>query len=329
VFEGLGRGTRNTPSLWNVAYQRWFFWDGRVDSLWAQAAQPIENAIELGGDRAQVARLFAGDPTLRASYEELFGALPDLTGVPEHARPVAGEPQNPEQRAWAALDEARQRALTRVIANAGKALEAYERKLVRRDAPFDRFVAALDKGDRDAANAALSDSAQRGLQLFIGKGNCRLCHGGASFSDGEFHNIGVPPLGGGLPTDGARYDGVARVKADALNAAGEFSDAREGERALQLRTLVQSPQNFGEWRTPSLRNVALSPPYMHQGQFASLRDVLHFYSTLEGATQVGHHQEQVLKPLQLEPQEIEDLVAFLESLTGDPPPRAWLEAPRE
>jgi cytochrome c peroxidase len=139
----------------------------------------------------------------------------------------------------------------------------------------------------------------------------------------------VPPLGGGAPADPARYGGIERVKADELNAAGEFSDRRDGERALQLRTLVQSPQNFGEWRTPSLRNVALSPPYMHQGQFASLRDVVRFYSTLEGATQVGHHQEQVLKPLQLSPQEIDDLVAFLEALTGDAPPQAWIDAPRE
>ena len=308
VFEGLGRGTRHSPSLWNVAYQRWFFWDGRADSLWAQAVQPLESTLEMGGDRAHTARVVAGDPALRAAYEELFGALPDVAALPEHAKPVANDADDPAHKAWLALGDGQRRALNGFIANFGKALEAYERTLVRREAPFDRFVA----GDA----SALTPSAQRGAKLFIGRANCRSCHGGPSFSDGEFHNIGVPPLGGGRPTDPGRYAGVERVQGDPFNARSEFSDDRRGEHALQLETLVQTPQAFGEFRAPSLRNVALSPPYMHQGQFATLRDVLRYYSTLEGATQVGHHQELTLRPLDLSPAEIEDLVAFLESLTG-------------
>jgi cytochrome c peroxidase len=319
VFEGLGRGDRHSPSLWNVAYQRWFFWDGRADSLWAQAVQPLESEIEMGFDRVALARLVAGDATLRAEYEPLFGALPETASWPEHAKPMPAAENDPRHRQWLSMSAEARDAASRVAANVGKALEAYERKLLRRDAPFDRFVA----GDASALSAA----AQRGWKLFSGKANCRRCHGGPNFSDGEFHNIGIPPLGGGLPRDPARYAGIERLKRDPFNALGEYSDDRSGAAALQLETLVHNPQAFGEFRTPSLRNVALSPPYMHQGQFATLADVLHFYSTLEGVTQVGHHQEQTLVALELTAQESADLVAFLENLTGAEPDREWL-APR-
>jgi cytochrome c peroxidase len=320
TFEGLAKGERHSPSLWNVAYQRWLFWDGRADSLWAQAVQPLESPLEMGGDRVHLARTIAGDPALRAEYEALFGPLPELGHWPAHARPDerAGDAAH---GAWLAMQADDRREASRVAANFGKALAAYERRLVRRESPFDRFAA----GDA----AALDASQQRGLALFLGKAGCRSCHGGPAFSDGEFHNVGVPPLGGGAPTDPGRYEGVERVLADPFNARSEFSDERGGERALQLETLSRTPQSFGEYRTPSLRNVALSPPYMHQGQFATLREVVRYYSTLEGATQVGHHQEQTLRPLGLDPQEQDDLVRFLESLTGAPPDASLLAPPPE
>ncbi|MFM7297787.1 MAG: cytochrome-c peroxidase [Planctomycetota bacterium] len=315
---GLARTVRHSPSLWNVAQQRWFFWDGRADSLWAQAVQPLENPKEMGFDRVSLARALRGDATLRAEYEQLFGALPDVASWPERAAP--GDDASERAAAWKHMSADEQRAASRVAANFGKALEAYERRLVRDDAPFDRFVA----GDA----TALSESAQRGWKLFAGRGNCRSCHSGPAFTDGEFHNIGIPPLAGGEPEDPARYAGIDLVREDPFNAQGEFSDAREGDAALELEVLERTPQNFGEYRTPSLRNVALTAPYMHEGQMKSLADVVHFYSTLEGATQIGHHQEQVLQPLKLSASEAADLVAFLESLTGTPPPAALL-APLE
>ena len=311
---GLGRTTRNSPSLWNVAQQRWFFWDGRADSLWAQAVQPLENPVEMGFDRVSLARTLRADVTLRAEYEQLFGALPDVSGWPERAAP--GEDGSELATAWKRMGAEERRAASRVAANFGKALEAYERRLVRGDAPFDRFVA----GDA----TALSDSARRGWKLFAGRGNCRSCHSGPAFSDGEFHNIGIPSLAGGKPEDPARYAGIDLVCDDPFNAQGEFSDARAGDGALALETLERTPQNFGEYRTPSLRNVALTAPYMHEGQMKSLAEVVNFYSTLEGATPVGHHQEQVLQPLKLAANEAADLVAFLECLTGAPPPAALL-----
>lgn len=311
---GIGRTGRHSPSLWNVAQQRWFFWDGRADSLWAQAVQPLENPAEMGFDRVALARLLKGDSKLSSEYEALFGKLPDTSKWPEHARPATAD--DPQGAAWLAMNDDERHAASQVAANFGKTLEAYERRLVRTNSPFDRFVA----GDE----TALSESARRGWKLFAGRGNCRSCHSGPNFSDGEFHNIGIPPLGGGKPEDPARYRGVELVLADPLNALGAFSDDRKGDAALALQTLERLPQSFGEYRTPSLRNVALSAPYMHQGQFRTLTEVVHFYSTLEGATQVGHHQEQVLKPLELSPQEALDLIAFLESLSGEPPAKERL-----
>lgn len=289
VGEGLGPLERNTPALWNVAYQRWYFWDGRADTLWAQALQPTENELELGASRASVAQLIAGDEVLASEYEAVFGPLPD--------EPV-GE------------------ALERVFANYGKALAAYERQLVSRRSAFDVYVEGLREDD-EAKRAALSPSEVRGLKIFLGKGRCRMCHAGPNFSDGEFHGTGVAPLGGGDLFDPARYDGVRAVLADPFNALGRHSDARGGAAAEKLETLASGPETWGEFKTPTLRNVARTAPYMHQGQFATIAEVVLFYSTLKGSAPPGHHQEQVLKPLELSAREQSDLVAFLESLTDE------------
>ena len=287
------KGARHVPALVNLAWQRWFFWDGRVDSLWAQARQPIESPDELGGSREALARLLALDPTLAREYEALLGAR-----APDH-EPV------------------------RVLANAGKALAAYLRRLESRDSAFDRYAAALAKGDEEAM-AAYPASARRGLSIFVGRGNCSLCHAGPNFSDAEFHDTGLAPLGGGKLFDAGRMAGVEKLLADPFNAAGAFSDERDGERARELATLARGSGLWGQFKTPTLRSVALSPPYMHQGQLATLRDVVRFYSTLEGGVPAGHHREQVLKPLELTEPEIDDLVAFLESLTGAPLPEELL-----
>jgi cytochrome c peroxidase len=236
-----------------------------------------------------VARLIAGDGELRGEYEAIFGPLPGG---------LEGD------------------ALDRVFANYGKALAAYQRRLVSRRAPFDVFVEGLREDDAEK-RAALTPAQVRGLALFVGKGRCRMCHAGPNFSDGEFHGTGVAPLGGGDPFDPARYEGVRAVLNDPFNALGPHSDARAGAAAEKLETLARGPETWGEFKTPTLRNVARTAPYMHQGQFASLADVVRFYSTLEGSAPPGHHQEQVLQPLELTEDEQADLIAFLESLTDE------------
>lgn len=329
---GLGPLPRHTPTLWNVAYQRWFFWDGRADSLWSQVVQPIENPIEMGGTRVRVARRIAEDASLRSAYEALFGSLPDFSDrvrFPDDAAPDAARPDSPRRAKWLAMSESDRDAATRVIVNVGKAIEAYERKLTAPESPFDRFVRGLREDRADLRNA-ISESAQRGLKLFIGRANCRSCHVGPAFTDHEFHSIFVPPRSGGEPTDPGRHDGTRLLLADPLNALGPYSDDREGAAAQRLRYLVNRPENWGLFKTPSLRNVARTAPYMHQGQFESLERVIEFYSTLEGAISVGHHaREMVLQPLRLTDEEKRDLVAFLESLTSDAPAGDWLTPPTD
>ncbi len=329
IFEGLGPGERHTQALWNVAYNRWYFWDGRADSLWSQAIKPLENPIEMGFSRVDLVRRIAADDRLRAAYVAIFGALPDVSDeqrFPRGARPLSERPSDPGHKAWSAMRDDDKRAVNGVLASAGKALAAYERKLVSHDAPFDRFVAGLADGDA-AKLAALSESARRGLRLFVGKANCRACHGGPNFSDGEFHNNRIRPLEGGALRDPGRYRGLTQLRADVFDAAGEFSDERHGPAAERLARLAGGPQTWGQFKTPSLRSVARTAPYMHQGQFATLADVLRFYSTLEGAAPADHHPEKLLSPLKLSAEEQGDLIAFLESLTGAPLAEELLVAP--
>lgn len=328
---GLGVGARHTPTLWNVAYHRWLTWDGRADSLWMQALDPLEDPREMDATRAGVARVIAGDAALRAQHEALFGALPEIVrsgALPPRARPArAGDPDgSPEVLAWAALGDDARAALDRVFVEAAKALAAYQRRLVRGDAPFDRFVRGLASGDA-ALLGALDAPAQRGLALFFGRANCATCHSGPNFSDGEFHNNSLPTLDGATPRDSGRYGGAAIVKASPFNADGPFSDERGGDRALAVRLLRTSSETWGEFRTPSVRNLGGRAPFMHQGQFADLGAVLRFYSTLEGQSGRNHHQEQVLVPLGLSPGELADLAAFLGSLEGAPPDPALLGPP--
>ena len=313
IAKAIAEGTRHTPSLLNVGHHRWITWDGRSDSLWAQALRPIEHPDEMGGDRLAVARLMGTDPQLRSNYEEIFGRFPlDVDGLPAHGRP-GKDPQLAE--AWSSLDPEIRNSVMEVMANVGKSLDAYQRKLESRNAPFDRYVAALSAGQ--PTKDFISPEAERGMALFFGTAECWECHAGPLFSDGEFHNIGVPPTGGGLPRDPGRFMGSKIVKSDPFNAAGAFSDAREGDWATTVRATRIDPDTWGAFKTPSLRGVAKTAPYMHAGQFESLEDVVRFYSTLEGAVQLDHHQEQVLSPLNLDEEEISDLVAFLESLEGE------------
>jgi cytochrome c peroxidase len=239
-------------------------------------------------------------------------------------------PDDARHRAWQGMAESDRAAINTVFANIGKAIAAYEMNIISRDAPFDRFVEGLRESDAEKL-AAISDSAKRGLKIFIGRGNCRLCHSGPNFTDGEFHSVGIGPLGGGEPHDSARYGGVAFLKKYEFNAASAFNvDARDGgqnEVARRLASLANEPDNWGQFKTPTLRNVALTAPYMHQGHFASLRGVLTHYSTLKDAAGLGHHREKILVPLNLSEADLTDVEEFLRSLTGVPLPEGLVTQP--
>jgi cytochrome c peroxidase len=315
---GAGAGARHTPSLWNVAYNRWYFWDGRADSLWAQALEPIERASELGGSRLQAARLVHHDPALSHAYGEVFGPVPEL-GDPRRF-PARGGPRSndpAEVAAWEGMAEEDRAAVNEVFVNAGKAIGAYERLLVSRRAPFDIFVEGLRLRGEARMQQALAPAARRGLRLFVGRAGCRSCHGGPNFTDGEFHDLGVPSRSPGAPGEAGRFAGVRLLRLDPFNAAGPWSDDPGGPAAERLEVLAERPEAWGQWKTPTLRNVARTAPYLHQGQFRALAQLLEYYSTLRGSAFGGHHRETVLRPLALAPDEVGDLIAFLESLTDE------------
>jgi cytochrome c peroxidase len=323
---GVQTGRRNSPTLWNVAHQRWLFWDGRSDSVWGQALQPLESTIEMDGDRLKVAHLIGGDPSLRSAYEHVFGRYPDLRDrqrFPASGKPLPAQPQDPSHLAWSRMNREDQHTVNRVFANVGKALDAYQRQIISRPAPFDTFAEGLRTQDK-AKQAALSLEAQKGLRIFIGRGQCILCHTGPTFSDLEFHNIGLPKVG---VVDMGRFDGISALRTDLFTGAGPFSDVPpEHTRNDKLLYLTQQESNRGEFKTPTLRNIAQTAPYMHDGRFASLEQVLAFYAAPANAPAVGR-REDTLQDLKLSAEDMLQLKAFLEALTGPPLPAALTQQP--
>ena len=312
LSQGVATAGRHAPTLVDAAHQRWFNWDGRSDSMWAHAIRPIEHPDEMGGDRTALVRHLLEDEQKRSTYQRIFGdELPSLDALPERARP---DGPAAERAAWESLPKSTRFQIDRVAANVGKAMAAYQRQLEGGESPFDRWVADVQAGGD--GSSALTASQRRGLELFFGRAECWECHAGPLFSDGEFHNIGTP-VPGGLPRDSGRYDGAALVVDDVFNAAGLHSDDPDGSRAVVSRGVKRDPSQWGAFRTPSLRHVGRTSPYMHDGSMDDLETVVRFYSTLEGAIQLDHHQESVLAPLGLDDSEIADLVAFLRSLDGE------------
>lgn len=328
--QGVGATKRNAPTVIGAGWFPFLFLDGRKDSVWSQALGPIEAANEHGMDRLALAHALYD--RYRQAYEQVFGPLPnlaDLQRFPAHAMPVDLDRQHPLQVAWAAMQPADQDAVNRVFANFGKAIEAYERHLQPQPAPFDRYVQAVQAGDANGGGH-LSEPARRGLRAFIGRAGCVNCHNGPLLSDRTFHNLG---LTGGVDEagvalagiDGGRTLGAGQVKRDPFRCGEPYSDAKQCD---ELRFLDPRFADFvGAFKTPSLRNVAMTAPYFHAGQAATLRDVVDFYRTLPGKAQLGH-RELTLQPL---PGSVdaEDLVAFLTSLTGPLPEQQWLAAPAE
>ena len=163
-----------------------------------------------------------------------------------------------------------------------KAIASFERSIISGPSPFDGYVT----GDRSAMSAA----AVRGLKLFRGKAHCTPCHSGPAFSDQSFHNLGV---------------GMNKENPD-----------------LGRHAVTKKDADRGRFKTPTLRNIALTPPYLHDGSERTLMDVVNFYD--RGGV-ANAHLDPLMLPLHLTAREKQDLVAFLEALTG-PLPR--VEAPK-
>ncbi len=307
LARGVGTTARRTMPVAATAHGAWFFWDGRADSQWAQALGPLESAAEHGGNRTLYAHVVA--ERYRREYESVFGALPDLTGLPRNAGPVS---DSVAHRAWQRMPAVRRDDVTRIYANLGKAIAAYERRLTVASSRFDRYVAAELAGRSHTAASALSTDEVAGLRLFLGKGNCVNCHNGPLFTDDHFHNTGVP-VSVTVPTpDSGRVTGVRQVLAGEFNCTSRYSDAAPDD-CDELRFVDgEGADLVRAFKTPTLRNVAERAPYMHAGQFVTLESVLAHYSSAPRAP-FGRSE---LKPLRLSLREQGQLTAFLRTLSG-------------
>lgn len=262
-FKGTGVGparsggdvlARGAPSLWNAAYNKWQFWDGRANDLEAQAAGPMTNEHEMGEQSATLEKELRANAEYVALFQGAFGGIPD-------------------------------EAVT--FANTCRAVAAFERTLLSFNSPFDRYAA----GD----STALNEQERRGMKLFRSLNTrCFECHNFPTFADDTFRIIGVPDNG---PHDRGR-----------ASVPGEGPD--------------------GAFKTPSLRNIALTAPYMHNGAFATLEEVVKFYSKGGGRGEpnpVPGIDDKIGK-FEITDAEVADLVAFLKALTDtslqpDPPAR--------
>ncbi|MGI9176580.1 MAG: cytochrome-c peroxidase, partial [Pirellulales bacterium] len=260
-------GGRNSPVSYNRILSGKQFWDGRVDSLEAQAVGPIQNPIEMGFTHEGVVKRLSENPVYKKQFDEVFGEL--------------------------------------TIDRVGEAIAAFERVLVTAPSPYDfgeqlRAFAALDEEDiaddpelagkykaaKQAAEAhPMSDSAKRGREIFFTeKGNCTACHVGANLADEQYHNLGV---------------GMDKENPD----LGRF-------------VVTKDEKDTGAFKTPTVRNVALSAPYMHDGSVATLEEVVEWYD------KGGHpnpHLSDKIRPLKLTAEEKADLVEFMKACTGPTP----------
>ncbi len=227
---------RNTPSLWNLAWAKSFFWDGRAPSLEAQVQMPIEAVQEMGGDWPTILRRLNDDAGLAAQFRIAFAEEPPVSQA--------------------------------IVL---EALASYVRSLVSPPTRFDAWV----EGDAQA----LRPNEVRGFRLFTGKGGCVLCHVGWRFTDDRFHDIGLPSKDAGR---GAVPGGTPGLMA---------------------------------FKTPGLRELVYSAPYMHDGSLPTLEAVVrHYAGGFVARPSLATHMN---RDLRLSAQEKSDLVAFLRTLSSE------------
>jgi cytochrome c peroxidase len=278
-----GKLDRNTQSLIDVRFSRWFGWDGQADNLWAQSIRPTIAPKEMNATPSHVVKVLRSDKKLSKKYTEVFGSPPN---------DVEPEP---------------------TLVNIGKALAAFQETLVSARTPFDTFRDALAGKDWSEAGR-YPIAAQRGARIFVGRGRCNVCHFGPRFTSGEFHDAGVPYFIGPSKVDPGRHKGISLVKRSPWNLAGKYNDGATKSGAWATQQVAQLHRNFGEFKIPTLRGLTDTAPYMHNGSLPTLERVVQHYSEIN-IERLHADGERILRPFKLAPQEIADLVSFLKSLS--------------
>jgi cytochrome c peroxidase len=322
---GVNWSTRNTGPIVNIAFYEWFYWDGRSDSLWQQAVLAAENAGQQGSDRLRIGRviwsLYKDD--YEAVFGDEFGPLDARFDPADTTWPATGKPG---VVAYDGLDAADKDIITRVLVNWGKAIAAYERLLVSRNAPWDRFVA----GDDDA----ISQDAIRGYKLFVGKAYCINCHSGPFFSDNKMHSIKVPNMGG--ITDNGLYDKLVTARKNVFLGNGVWSDDTAfGQAKLDSRPEFTVPvppdpdvapeETKGLFRTKHMRQITETGPWFHNGWASSLEEIMLLYNAGGGDNDAGVLDPAFTGHQPITEEEMAQVVEFMKTLTGEPPDAALLE----
>ena len=269
------KGTRNSPTVINAAFYEAQFWDGRRSSLEEQAKDPFLNPIEHGlTSHDQILETIRKDASYHASFRSAFGT----------------EPKN----------------IT--IDHVVKAIASFERTVISGDSPFDRYLYGGDK-------TAMSESAIRGLEIYRTKGRCQDCHTigqtNATFTDNKFHNLGV---------------GFKRIESRVMQVANSFRKAKQEGKDIDKSVLGDKeiselgrfvvtlrPSDIGGFKTSTLRNIAVTAPYMHDGSLQTLEEVVELYNK---GGEKNPFLDSGIRPLNLTDQEKADLVAFMKSLTS-------------
>ena len=309
LAHGMGTTDRRTMTLVGAGYYTWLFWDGRKDSLWAQALGPLESPVEHGFTRTQSAVIIS--EYYQKEYNEIFPHIPDELLEYELSLIAKPSPDEPASlKKWLAIPSDTRENINQVYANMGKAIAAFVRTIVPEPSRFDRYVEAVMSNDNEGMMNTLNNSEVKGLRMFIGKAKCINCHTGPLFTNGDFHNIGVPQPEN-LPPDKGRAAAIGKVLADEFNCLGKFSDAAIRDCA-ELRFIDTDTEKYiGAFKTPTLRNVAERPPYMHAGQISTLNEVLEFYRDLKPEQRSADLEHGDLNDL-----ELQQLETFLRTLSS-------------
>ncbi len=274
-------GTRNAPTVVNAAFYHSQFWDGREPDLEGQSKQPLINPVEHGlANHQPILDIVRKDPDYALAFKSVFG-VSDKQVTIDHV---------------------------------AKAIASFERTLVSGNSAFDRYYFKHESG-------AMNDAQIRGFQLFTGQGRCISCHvieqDQAVFSDSRFHNIGI-----GINQIQQDVPRLATAFLEAKNKGGDvdkmvLTDKKSSE--LGRFAVTDELSQIGAFKTPTLRNIAMTAPYMHDGSLKTLKDVIHHYNN-GGASQAGDKVNPYLsggiRPLNLIDSQIDDLVAFLQALTS-------------
>lgn len=349
-------GSTRLRAAWTIAT----YYHDDYQAVFPDYPLPMSGTINDISPTLQSSGAQAGQCTMTSSCPSGCRSVTDSTGTMTGCFPrfpLDGKPGNkagcqpgdatePFGDAWDCMDPADQQSILRVVVNFGKAIAAFETQLTTNHSPFDQFVDDLRAGNADQSEA-ISPSAKNGARLFVGKAGCSECHNGPLLTDEGFHNVGIPQEGAGVPTmddcpkggicdcvtpknciPSGAVDGNVKLRGNAYLRTSTWSDdPTDASRAKYFDDAYTNTIAMGSWRTPSLRDVALTAPYMHTGAFATLEDVVAHYNKGSGPMSNGVPDARIT-PLFLTDQEQADLVEFLKSLTGEPLPSSIADPPQ-